>query len=378
MSLASWIYNLIDKNKKNVEHQLPHSVESLSKMSGVSVATLYRLLSEDNTALPRQSTIEKLEKAFKVKYMSSKDKLVNESLAFSYLSSDPDSEIPQDYSEQSARNIASGGSCQICLSKQPNTSFHINPHVSKLYIESPTYDLNSFSQIYTCDDCCDAVVSALKKSYPVMITTLLHKDDCQLHLTKLVREAEVGTPITNQSLLALELGVEQSTISRIKNEKIEYIQQELAHQLHCLCARKLLQNQFTLPAFVEKKDAINELLNLLSNELDYSPTFIKEDVQLQITSEQNISCDIMVYDVTGDPLIACFVMGKDTDSQKARHKYTGLGLALGAKFVLLTETDLGVQESIRCQVAYALYESSNDISIRGIPLEQLPVFEPNF
>ena len=368
MGLEKWLKDLLQVNNELPSNEikekgLAYDIKSLSAISGLAESTLYRLLSENNEALPRRSTIKRLETALGAKYEKS---LEEESVIFMIDPSKPKvfSVVDEYFNHK----------CAICCSSAISGHKEISRHNEKLQF---IYDSDEEDIIYlpTCEQCDKAVSQVYQMSYSSIIFSIIEKGERPLRLSKDVLELKMNTPITNQTLLAAELDVDQSTISRIVSKKIEFINPNLARKLHILCAKRLINNEFKLPLKVDRKVAVDELYHQLTKEYHYPDSFIMKKFSKHVTTEQIVSCDMMVFNNESKPFIACFIIDDTLSKTDVFNTYVGLSILLGVRYFLLSETNLPAQVRLSCKTAYELYSFQDGIHARGIPINQIPCFE---
>lgn len=356
MSLANWI-------ARQQKISGCSSLE-LAIYTGLSRATLFRLKDPQSVEKPRLSTIRALERFFGSSYKpTAQTGLVND---LEWL--DEAKYAPKDriYKLQDKKCII----CQSSLeSIEIGTFFCVNPSNAR---KSEFFNYLSEEEIeetmvLTCGKCSVTFQDVCGYSYQTLVNIILGEP--QGRFTTIVSDYEAGSnhktniekAVSNQSLLALKLNTQQSTLSRIINKKIDWIDGRIAKELHVLCARRILNaKSINLPR-ISKEIA----LSILQKHFIQNYSSPQESVILNYRYEKNrisgIGCDLLLVDKSGDNQCAVFVLTQECERYLDSH-YIGIGILLQVKFISIYILTKNSDVLHVCPVTYQIDQNYETIT----------------
>ena len=223
-------------------------------------------------------------------------------------------------------------------------------HYDELNTEEP--------YVITCEGCSAAFDDVMDYTYPEMLKIIMASGTSSI--TFFSKELGKDVAITNQSLLAERLHVNQSTISRIISEKrkklesqsyrsfkIDLISCKLAIDIHALCAKRFLDQSFKPGDILDKTIAKSHLRRILTNEYKYPDDHLISDYSQTLQgTDFTVKCDLMVLNEQFEKLAACFIVDVSNQNLEgitgfdiSRDEYIGLALCMKVKFINIIAFD---------------------------------------
>ncbi|WP_194442476.1 helix-turn-helix domain-containing protein [Pseudoalteromonas simplex] len=354
MSIRLWLEKGLKENNL--------TVAGLARKSSVSVSTLYRLKLYDYR-FPSSKIMQKLEKVLGV-YSKEEFKL-GETLTWHF--TDDYEEVPIEQLTLNKQNHRCAV-CQTILDGKKTECFIINLHRMKNYPEGASREVYADEidteepYVVTCEDCSHVFEEVMNYTYPEMLKIIMAPGPSPI--TFFSKELNKDVAITNQSLLAERLHVNQSTISRIISEKrkkresqsyrsfkIDLIGCKLAISIHVLCAERRLEQSFEPGDILDKTISKSRLRRELTENFKYPDDHLISDYAQKIKgTDFTVKCDLMVLDEQFEKLAACFIA--DITNEKSEHahwldalesvsrkEYIGLALCMRVKFIIIQVID---------------------------------------
>lgn len=361
MTLSEWI--------NAIQEDLGISTVELVQKTRISHATIYRLKNGGDEFKPRKQTIKALEDYFQESYKPLERIMMR-------------LESTEKESTTADRAFHKQGSlCVVCDSKLPSCEsayeFLINIDTEK------KLDFNQYLSseeeeeltVFTCKKCASHFDAACNYDYQTIVSLITAKEG--QHLTVDVSESKaqesVIKKITNQTLLAKKLNIEQSTISRIVNKKIQWLDPYIARSLHTLCAKRLEKAEMTDVPFQNKRIAMHDLIKRYREQYNYPDSHIKENFRQVFYDNNILTCDILLQDHEGENSCAIFIVNNENHAERKQY-YLGVGLALNVEYVCVYSIQQIKLNLDFNPVFYLIVESDTRIStniVSGIPPYQL-------
>lgn len=364
MSIQSWLEVSLAKNRM--------TLAELARKSSVSISTLHRIRSGVSLN-PSLRTIKSLEKVLGIKELN---EITSDEPYFIPLMEENHFTVDPITVELNNQN----NQCPVCLDYFVDKNYKIhelNPYRMKdVLVDAYQSDIPEEKIIFICEKCHPVFSEVMEFSYPTILETIMAHGLFPIMVYSQDLNKEVA--ITNQSLLAEKLEVNQSTISRImgknKNKResqtnrkkyVDVINYGLAKKAHVLCAKRMLHDEFKPDLEVNKSIALSLFKRDLETRYGYPyDRFIAEYSKNINFNQLIIKCDLMVLDAEGKNLAACFFVDTN-EGDIFQDEYIGLGLCMGVKYISIIVLDQNPRSLTPIStIVYKIQNISNTLEIK--------------